>query len=169
MNFSLRSRLLTHAPSDQLINMRLAMEDRQQVRRVIKRWQSHINSDMPHPESSEHFLLELENFRLAYRKSNIIIRAEEQRVIEYQESKARLGKVDFTLHNVDLTFWVEREVLKVLQELEQLKVTLEESQEERRRKIAYDEIADKINELPSRAEQERSVTITMDWQHNPNV
>jgi hypothetical protein len=72
--------------------MRLASEDRQQVRRVIKRWQNHISSDIPHPESSEHFLLELESFKLAHRKSNIIIRAEEQRVIEYQESKARLGE-----------------------------------------------------------------------------
>jgi len=48
-------------------------------------------------------------------------------------------------------------VLQVLQEIEQLKVTLEESQELRRRKIAYDEIADKINELPSRAEQESQI------------
>jgi hypothetical protein len=49
----------------------------------------------------------------------------------------------------------EQEVLQVLNEIESLKVALEESQEERRRKIAYDEIASRINELPSRAEQER--------------
>jgi THO complex subunit 7 len=59
-------------------------------------------------------------------------------------------------------------VLQVLQEIEQLKVTLEESQELRRRKIAYDEIADKINELPSRAEQERRVifAVTRKWISN---
>jgi THO complex subunit 7 len=46
-------------------------------------------------------------------------------------------------------------VLQVLDEIEKLKLTLEESQEQRRRKIAYDEIADKINELSSRSEQEK--------------
>jgi hypothetical protein len=43
----------------------------------------------------------------------------------------------------------------VLDEIEKLKLTLEESQEHRRRKIAYDEIADDINELSSRSEQEK--------------
>lgn len=132
------------------------MEDRQQVRRVTKRWQMYINSDIPHPESSEHFVLELETFRLAYRKSDIIIRAEEQRVVEYQDSKARIGKLSLSqTGSQSLTCATEEEALQVLQEIEQLKVALEESQEERRRKIAYDEIADKINELPSRAQQER--------------
>ncbi|KIM25913.1 hypothetical protein M408DRAFT_330909 [Serendipita vermifera MAFF 305830] len=132
---------LTPEEEENLVNTRLAMEDRQQVRRVTKRWQMHVNSDIPHPESSEHFLLELESFRLAYRKNDIIVRAEERQVIEYQESKTRL----------------EQEVIQVLDEIEKLKLTLEESQEHRRRKIAYDEIADKINELPSRAEQENQI------------
>jgi hypothetical protein len=52
----------------------------------------HVNSDIPHPESSEHFLLELESFKLAYRKNDIIVRAEQRQVIEYQESKTRLGQ-----------------------------------------------------------------------------
>ncbi|PVF99993.1 hypothetical protein CPB86DRAFT_824659 [Serendipita vermifera] len=132
---------LTPEEEDQLVNTRLTMEDRQQVRRITKRWQMHINNALPHPESSEHFLLELENFRLAYRKNDIIVRSEERQVVEYQQSKTR----------------IEEQVLQVLAEIESLKISLEESQEERRRKIAYDEIASRINELPSRAEQESQI------------
>jgi hypothetical protein len=51
----------------------------------------HINSAIPHPESSEHFLLELENFQLANRKNDIIVHSEERQVVEYQQSKTRIG------------------------------------------------------------------------------
>ena len=44
----------------------------------------------------------------------------------------------------------EHEVLK--NQIESLKAALEQAQIDRRRKIEYDAIADKINTLPSRAE-----------------
>ncbi|CAG7848577.1 SubName: Full=Uncharacterized protein {ECO:0000313/EMBL:CCA70676.1} [Serendipita indica DSM 11827] len=132
---------LTPEEEEQLINARLGMEDRQMIRRVTKQWHQHVNAETRHPESGEKFLLELETFGLAYRKNNIIVKAEQRQVIEYQEKKARL----------------EREALAVLEEIERLKVTLEESQELRRRKIAYDEIADKINAYPTREEQSKQI------------
>ena len=49
----------------------------------------------------------------------------------------------------------EREVLRG--EIERLKVALEQAQMERRRKIEYDQIAERINTLPSRAELEMYV------------
>jgi len=61
----------------------------------------HVNSDIPYPESSEHFLLELESFKLAYRKNDIIVRAEQRQVIEYRESKTRLGKSESLVNQVE--------------------------------------------------------------------
>ncbi|KAG8814634.1 hypothetical protein FRC17_001034 [Serendipita sp. 399] len=133
---------LTQEEVDQLIDTRLSLEDRTLIRKVTNKWRTHLREDTRDAESGEKFLLELEGFALAYRKNSIIVKAEQRQVIEYQESKSRL----------------EQEVLAVLEEIERLKITLEESQELRRRKIAYDEIADKINELSSREEQERQIT-----------
>ncbi|KAG8854398.1 hypothetical protein FRB91_003529 [Serendipita sp. 411] len=132
---------LTQEEVDQLIDARLGIEDRSLIRKVTNKWRTHLREDTRDAESGEKFLLELEGFALAYRKNSIIVKAEQRQVVEYQESKARL----------------EQEVLAVLEEIERLKITLEESQEQRRRKIAYDEISDKINELPPREEQERQI------------
>lgn len=75
--------------ADQLVSLRLNLEDRQPLRRVLKKYQTHVNR--PHPDSREHFLLELESFRLGYERNNVIINAEERQVLEYQERKTQLG------------------------------------------------------------------------------
>ena len=51
----------------------------------------------------------------------------------------------------------EHDVLK--NQIEELKNALEQAQIERRRKIEYDQIAEKINVLPSREELEAYVTL----------
>lgn len=47
-------------------------------------------------------------------------------------------------------------------EIEELKTALEQAQLERRRKIEYDQIAEKINSLPSREELELCVKYPSD-------
>lgn len=56
----------------------------------------------------------------------------------------------FSLH-----FTVEDERGSLVGQIEQLKTSLEHAQMERRQKIEYDLVAEKINTLPSRQELER--------------
>jgi len=56
----------------------------------------HMNNDIPHSESSEHFLsIGAAGWRASdlhtVRRNDIIVRAEQRQVVEYQERKTRLG------------------------------------------------------------------------------
>jgi len=55
---------------------------------TAKRWQIHVDNDIPHSESGEHFLLDLsESFRLAYGKQDISVRAETKAGYRISEEK----------------------------------------------------------------------------------
>lgn len=89
----------------------------------------------------------------------MICEAESRQVEEYQRERHRIGT----------SFWFARACYEYhLSSLEQehdllrnqigeLKVALEHAQMERRRKMEYDSITEKINTLPSRDELERYV------------
>ncbi|OBZ70276.1 hypothetical protein A0H81_09701, partial [Grifola frondosa] len=87
-------------------------------------------------DAREAFLLELSSFHLSLKKNLMVCEAEARQVEEYQRERER----------------IESEHDRLRGQIEQLKTTLEHAQLERKQKIEYDVIAEKVNSLPSRDE-----------------
>ncbi|KAK7696195.1 hypothetical protein QCA50_000848 [Cerrena zonata] len=92
-------------------------------------------------DAREAFLVELASFHLSLKKSLMVCEAEARQVEEYQRERERIAN--------------EHERTK--DQLEELKTSLEQAQLDRRRKMEYDVITEKINTLPSRSELESSI------------
>ncbi|KAF9045885.1 Tho complex subunit 7-domain-containing protein, partial [Rhodocollybia butyracea] len=144
---------LTPEEEEQIVHARITNEERP-LKRVIKRFHQYANvahTPLVPPASTngspavedarEAFLVELASFQLLLKKSSMICEAEARQVEEYQREK----------HRIDL----EHNILRG--QIEQLKTALEEAQITRRRKMEYDQIAEKVNTLPSREELEKTI------------
>ncbi|EMD40578.1 hypothetical protein CERSUDRAFT_111173 [Gelatoporia subvermispora B] len=92
-------------------------------------------------DAREAFLVELASFHLSLKKSLMVCEAEARQVEEYQRERERIAT----------------EHVRLKDQIEELKTSLEHAQLQRKRKIEYDQIADKINTFPSREELERSI------------
>ena len=108
-------------------------------------------------ETREAFLIDLASFELLLKKGRAICEAERRQVNEYKRESARIGFypvaiLSFRVLNVFVVTGREHEAMR--SEIERLKIALEEAQTERRRKIEYDQVAEKINTLPTRQELE---------------
>ncbi|KAI0776140.1 Tho complex subunit 7-domain-containing protein [Trametes elegans] len=137
---------------DAIIHTRIT-NDEKALRRVTRKFHTYASVAYPElvpptPSTSssvddarDAFLLELASFQLSLRKSFMVCEAEARQVEEYQRERERTAN--------------ERSRLK--EQIEELKATLEQAQLERKQKIEYDVIAEKVNTLPSRDELEQSI------------
>ncbi|KAI0677234.1 Tho complex subunit 7-domain-containing protein [Trametes maxima] len=137
---------------DAIIHTRIT-NDEKALRRVTRKF--HTYSSVAYPslapptpsnsssvdDARDAFLLELASFQLSLKKSLMVCEAEARQVEEYQRERERTAN--------------ERSRLR--DQIEELKTTLELAQLERKRKIEYDVIAEKVNTLPSRNELEQSI------------
>ncbi|PCH40992.1 hypothetical protein WOLCODRAFT_88952 [Wolfiporia cocos MD-104 SS10] len=137
---------------DAIIHTRIT-NDEKALRRVTKKFHAYTSVAYtsalpPSPSTSssvddarEAFLVELASFHLSLKKSLMVCEAEARQVEEYQKEKERIA--------------AEHALLK--SQIEELKSSLEYAQIQRKRKIEYDAIAEKVNTLPSRLELIRSI------------
>ncbi|KAH7931237.1 hypothetical protein BV22DRAFT_998673, partial [Leucogyrophana mollusca] len=135
---------------DAIIHTRITNDERP-LRRVVKKF--HTYTSLAHTplvqpsyagsvdDAREAFLVELASFRLGLRKSGMVCEAEARQVEEYQRERERIEEEHGSLRG----------------QIEELKVALEHAHMERRRKMEYDLVAEKINTLPSREELEQSM------------
>ncbi|KAI0638504.1 Tho complex subunit 7-domain-containing protein [Trametes polyzona] len=137
---------------DAIIHTRIT-NDEKALRRVTRKFHTYASVAYPAlvpptpsnvssvDDARDAFLLELASFQLSLKKSFMVCEAEARQVEEYQRERERIAN--------------ERSRLR--DQIEELKATLEQAQLERKRKIEYDVIAEKVNTLPSRAELEQSI------------
>ncbi|KAI0751104.1 Tho complex subunit 7-domain-containing protein [Daedaleopsis nitida] len=137
---------------DVIIHTRIT-NDEKALRRVTKKFHSYtsvaytpavplsplVSSSVD--DAREAFLLELASFQLSLKKSIMVCEAEARQVEEYQRERERIAN----------------EHSRLKDQIEELKSTLEQAQLERKQKIEYDVIAEKVNSLPSRDELEQSI------------
>ncbi|KAF8592182.1 hypothetical protein K439DRAFT_392254 [Ramaria rubella] len=144
---------LTAEEEDALIHLRI-LSDERALRKVIKKFHTYVFASEPGgvaygtddkeislDEAREGLLAELATFQGALQKSSLVCQAETRQVVEYEKEKERIAK--------------EHDVAR--EEIAKLKVSLEEAQLLRKRKIEYDQVAEKVNLLPSRAELQASI------------
>ncbi|CAL1700190.1 unnamed protein product [Somion occarium] len=137
---------------DVIIHTRIT-NDEKALRRVTKKFHNYTSVAYdpivpPSPSTTtsvddarDAFLVELASFHLSLRKSLMVCEAEARQVEEYQRERERIAN--------------EHERTK--DQIDELKASLEHAQLERRRKMEYDVIAEKINALPTRDELESSI------------
>ncbi|KZT43005.1 hypothetical protein SISSUDRAFT_1040894 [Sistotremastrum suecicum HHB10207 ss-3] len=138
------------APEDEeaLIQSRVNIDERP-LRRLAKKFHtfSSLASSTGNAnvssfeEAREAFLLELSSYHLLLSRSLTVWNAESRQIAQYHREKQR----------------IEQEQITQTEQIAGLKVTLEEAQLFRRRKMEYDQVAEKINSLPSRAELVSSI------------
>lgn len=143
---------LTAEEEDAIIHTRITNDERP-LRRVVKKFHNYaslVHHPLVPPSSSgtvedarEAFLIELSSFELALKKSMMVCEAERRQVEEYQRERGKIEK--------------EHDALR--SQIEELKVALEHAHMERKRKVEYDTIAEKINTLPSREELEQAIRL----------
>ncbi|EPS92900.1 hypothetical protein FOMPIDRAFT_1026672, partial [Fomitopsis schrenkii] len=142
---------MTIQQEDAIIHTRIT-NDEKALRRVTRKFHSYTSlaytsEAEPKPEAStvddarEAFLVELASFHLSLQKNLMVCEAEARQVEEYQRERERIAS----------------EHTRLRDEIERLKTALEDAQLQRKRKIEYDAIAEKINTLPSRDELQRSI------------
>ncbi|KIP07730.1 hypothetical protein PHLGIDRAFT_410731 [Phlebiopsis gigantea 11061_1 CR5-6] len=136
---------MTMQQEDSIIHTRIT-NDEKALRRVTKKFHSYasVAYDVvvpPAPAASssvddarDAFLVELASFHLSLKKSLMVCEAEARQVEEYQREKER----------------VENECTQLREQIEGLRLSLEQAQLERRRKMEYDACAEKVNALPPR-------------------
>ncbi|TCD63961.1 Biotin/lipoate A/B protein ligase [Steccherinum ochraceum] len=146
------SSAMTPQQEDSIIHTRIT-NDEKALRRVTKRFHAYTavayNSGAQSPpiasssagDARDAFLVELASFHLSLKKSLMVCEAEARQVEEYQRERERL----------------ETEQGNLKDEIEELKISLEQAQLERKRKMEYDVIAEKVNALPTRDELEQSI------------
>ncbi|KAL6309734.1 Tho complex subunit 7-domain-containing protein [Sparassis latifolia] len=139
---------------DAIIHTRIT-NDEKALRRVTKKFHNYTSvaySPIVPPSSPttasasaddarEAFLVELASFHLSLKKSLMVCEAEARQVQEYQRERERIAAEHDRLRG----------------QIEQLKTDLEYAQLERKRKIEYDVVAEKVNTLPSREELEQTI------------
>ncbi|KAI1796079.1 Tho complex subunit 7-domain-containing protein [Ganoderma leucocontextum] len=143
---------LTVQQEDAIIHTRIT-NDEKGLRRVTKKFHSYSSvaytpvvplsplTSSSVDDAREAFLLELASFQLSLKKSFMVCEAEARQVEEYQNERERIADQHTRLKD----------------QIEELKAALEQAQLERKRKIEYDVISEKVNSLPSRAELEQSI------------
>ncbi|RDX53772.1 hypothetical protein OH76DRAFT_1398901 [Lentinus brumalis] len=137
---------------DAIIHTRIT-NDEKALRRVTKKFHSYASvaytpavplsplTSSSVDDAREAFLLELASFQLSLKKSLMVCEAEARQVEEYQRERERIAN----------------EHSRLKDQIEELKSTLEQAQLERKQKIEYDVIAEKVNTLPNRDELEQSI------------
>lgn len=161
--------------TDAIIHTRITNDERP-LRRVVKKFHNYA-SLVHHPfvplgsssgtveDAREAFLIELASFELALKKSMMVCEAERRQVEEYQREREKIGEWNWTSHESGcLKFaktFSEKEHDALRGQIDELKVALEHAHMERKRKVEYDLIAEKINTLPSRDELEQSVILVV--------
>ncbi|KIJ57052.1 hypothetical protein M422DRAFT_23165 [Sphaerobolus stellatus SS14] len=144
---------LTAEEEDALIHLRILSEERA-LRKVVRKFYSYAfatepggilrgpnDPDIPIEEAREQLLAEIATFNMNLQKSALVCQAEARQVLEYEKEKERILK--------------EQEATR--QEIEELRVTLDEEEKFRRQKVEYDKIAEKINTFSTRAELQASI------------
>ncbi|KAL5513271.1 hypothetical protein ACEPAH_3669 [Sanghuangporus vaninii] len=138
---------------DTLIHARITNDERP-LRRLARKFHTYSSVAYPpivgHPanvvtsleEARESFLIELASFQLLLRKNRMVCDSERRQVRVYKQESQRIADDRVALRN----------------EIEELKLALEQAQLERRRKIEYDQIAERINALPTREELDLSIS-----------
>ncbi|KAI0347458.1 hypothetical protein BDW22DRAFT_530739 [Trametopsis cervina] len=138
---------------DTIIHTRIT-NDEKSLRKVTKKFYNYTTvafdpvvaptpgSSMSVDDARDAFLVELATFHLSLKKSLMVCEAEARQIEEYQKEKGR----------------IEMEHALLTGQIEGLKVSLEQAQLQRKRKIEYDVIAEKINAVPTRDELEQSIT-----------
>ncbi|KAI6105837.1 Tho complex subunit 7-domain-containing protein [Pisolithus sp. B1] len=147
---SLKVPPLSVEEEDAIIHTRITNDERP-LRRIAKKFHTYASLVHPSPVQScpagsiddarEAFLIELSSFELSLKKSIMVCEAEARQVEEYQRERRRIE--------------AEHEALRA--QIAELKVALEHAQTERKRKIEYDSVAEKINTFPSRDELHQAI------------
>lgn len=151
---------------DAIIHTRITNDERA-LRRLVKKF--HNYASLAHTpllppahggtvdDAREAFLVELSSFELALKKSLMICEAESRQVEEYQRERHKIGtsRCPTDVFDMATPSPTEQEHDLLRSQISELKVALEHAQVERKRKMEYDSIAEKINTLPSREELER--------------
>jgi len=127
---------LTAEEEDQFMVARIAQEDQATFKRLAKKYQQYLTEDIvPVPlESRPIYLSELSALRASLEKARIVCEAEKIQAREYLNLREELLAQQGT----------------VKEQLESLREILEMEQEIRAQKVEYDEIAIKVNALPTR-------------------
>lgn len=149
---SLKIPPLSVEEEDAIIHTRITNDERP-LRRIAKKFHTYASLVHPSPVHSSHagniddareaFLIELSSFELSLKKSIMVCEAEARQVEEYQRERRRIE--------------AEHEALRA--QIAELKIALEHAQTERKRKIEYDSVAEKINTFPSRDELHQAILL----------
>ncbi|EIN10829.1 hypothetical protein PUNSTDRAFT_142752 [Punctularia strigosozonata HHB-11173 SS5] len=139
---------MTPEQEDAIIYTRITNDERA-LRRVIKKFHTYAaiaKDSVPgissaRDDARDAFLVELASFDLQLKKSSMVCEAEARQVEEYRRERQRIAD----------------EHIKLRGQIEQLKTSLEHAQMLRRRKMEYDQVAEKINALPSRDELQETI------------
>ncbi|KIJ20300.1 hypothetical protein PAXINDRAFT_7549 [Paxillus involutus ATCC 200175] len=141
---------LSPEEEDAIIHTRITNDERP-LRRIAKKFHNYASlahTPLLQPahggsvdDAREALLVELDSFELVLKKSQMVCEAESRQVEEYQRERRRIEQEHDLLRN----------------QIGELKIALEHAQMERRRKIEYDSITEKINTLPSRDELHQSI------------
>ena len=138
---------------DQFMVARIAQEDQATFKRLAKKYQQYLTEDIaPVPlESRPVYLSELCALRASLEKARIVCEAEKKQAKEYLDLREELRLLLYGLFTC-----IHAKTLAVVQQgtvkkqLESLREILDMEQEIRTQKVEYDEIAIKVNALPTR-------------------
>ncbi|EJU06593.1 hypothetical protein DACRYDRAFT_113259 [Dacryopinax primogenitus] len=141
---------LSAADEDEVIHNRL-LNDEKAIRRLTRKFHaysvkarpaSYASTSSNFNELRDAFLVELAQYHLFLRKTSLQCKAEQRQVVAYQEERDRIAN----LHS------------RYRDDIATLKQELERAQIGRKQKIEYDEVAAKINALPTRGELEKEIS-----------
>ncbi|KAH7097472.1 hypothetical protein BKA62DRAFT_716437, partial [Auriculariales sp. MPI-PUGE-AT-0066] len=136
---------MTPAEEDAVIHSRL-MNDERIVRRIARRFNSLVSaassSNTPDAAEREALLADIALLQCQIATRELTCRAEEQQVQEYEAERLR----------------IEQDQERLQGEILQLNSKLQAEQVERKRKLEYDMIAEKVNLFPTRTELEESIS-----------
>jgi len=132
---------------------RIAQEDQATFKRLAKRYQQYLTEDItPVPlESRPVYLSELSALRASLEKARIVCEAEKIQAKEYLDLREELCMLLYGLlacNRAKTLPVVQQGTVK--EQLESLREILDMEQEIRTQKVEYDEIAIKVNALPTR-------------------
>ncbi|KZP00205.1 hypothetical protein CALVIDRAFT_325005 [Calocera viscosa TUFC12733] len=141
---------LPSTEEDEIIHNRL-LNDERVIRRLTRKFHAYSTKARPTPYASsssnigdlrDAFLSELAQYQVFLRKTTLQCQAEQRQVLAYQLERDRIAN----LH------------ARYREDIATLKQELERAQIGRKQKIEYDEVAAKINALPTRGELEKEIT-----------
>lgn len=132
---------------------RIAQEDQATFKRLEKKYQQYLTEDIaPVPlESRPVYLSELSALRASLEKARIVCEAEKIQAKEYLDLREELrGFLYGPLMRIQAKILPVAQQGTVKEQLESLREILDMEQEIRAQKVEYDEIAIKVNALPTR-------------------